>query len=246
MRFLPPLAEGDNALIYLEDMERIQDQARQIKLAALGRLTANMAHEIRNPLASISHASELLGESPAADMQRRLVRIIGDNTGRLNRLVTDVLELGGRDRAEPVAIRINGLLNEFVTMSVVTANARSIIQLEVAGDAVIWFDRGHLNRVMVNLVGNALRYCSGDSGSIRVAVRRPGFGSLVELHVSDDGPGISAEDRSHMFEPFFTTRSSGTGLGLYIARELCEANEAVIDLLIRPGAHISVAGKENP
>lgn len=248
MRFLPPLAEGDNALIYLEDMERIQDQARQIKLAALGRLTANMAHEIRNPLASISHASELLGESPAADMQRRLVRIIGDNTGRLNRLVTDVLELGGRDRAEPMAIRLAEFLDDFVDeMSVVTANARSIIQLEVPGDAVIWFDRGHLNRVMVNLVGNALRYCSGDSGSIRVAVRRPGFGSLVELHVSDDGPGISTEDRSHMFEPFFTTRSSGTGLGLYIARELCEANEAVIDLLDSPrGAYFRMTGKETP
>ncbi len=116
---------------------------------------------------------------------------------------------------------------------------------------MIWFDRGHLHQVLWNLVGNAVRHCSGDSAvaSVVLQVRRPGFGSLVELHVSDDGPGISAEDRSHMFEPFFTTRSSGTGLGLYIARELCEANErgdrpARFDM---PGGHISgMTGKVNP
>ena len=245
MRFLPPLGEGDNALIYLEDMERIQAQARQIKLAALGRLTANMAHEIRNPLASISHASELLVEECDDNMQKRLVRIIGDNTGRLNRLVTDVLELGGRDKAESERISLSPFLGDFIEeMRLIEVNARQTIQLVTDGGRAMMFDRGHLNRVLVNLVGNALRYCRGNSGSIRIEVRESGSGSRVELHVIDDGPGIGPEERSHMFEPFFTTRSSGAGLGLYIARELCEANDAVIDLVdTEVGTHFRIIGK---
>lgn len=247
MRFLPPVGEGDNALIYLEDMERIHAQARQIKLAALGRLTANMAHEIRNPLASISHASELLVEERDGDMQKRLLRIIGDNTGRLNRLVTDVLELGGRDKAEPEQIVLPRLLDDFIEeMSLIEPNARQTIRVDADGCKTIRFDRGHLNRVLVNLVGNALRYCRDNSGSIRIEVRESGFGSRVELHVIDDGSGIGPEERAHMFEPFFTTHSSGTGLGLYIARELCEANDAVIDLLESDGgAHFRIVGKSN-
>ena len=248
MRFLPPVGEGDNALIYLEDMERIQAQARQIKLAALGRLTANMAHEIRNPLASISHASELLVEERDDNTQKRLVRIIGDNTGRLNRLVTDVLELGGRDKAEPEQISLSRFLDGFVEeMSLIEPSARQTVTLVTQGSNAIMFDRGHLNRVLVNLVGNALRYCHGNSGSIRIEVRESRSGSRVELHVIDDGPGIGPEERSHMFEPFFTTRSSGTGLGLYIARELCEANDAVIDLLdTDDGTHFRIIGKGSP
>ncbi len=245
MRFLPPLGEGDNALIYLEDMERIQAQARQIKLAALGRLTANMAHEIRNPLASISHASELLIEEHDDNTQKRLVRIIGDNTGRLNRLVTDVLELGGRDKAEPEQISLPAFLDGFIDeMSLIEPNARDTIAVNTDASKTISFDRGHLNRVLINVVGNALRYSQGNSGSIRIEVREPVSVARVELHVIDDGPGIGSEERSHMFEPFFTTRSAGTGLGLYIARELCEANDAVIDLLeTESGTHFRIIGK---
>jgi two-component system, NtrC family, sensor histidine kinase PilS len=246
VRFLPPVGEGDNALIYLEDMERIQAQARQIKLAALGRLTANMAHEIRNPLASISHASELLAEERDDHTQQRLVRIIGDNTQRLNRLVTDVLELGGRDKAQPERVLAAQLLADFIEeMSLLEPKARRIIRIDVDPQRTIWFDRGHLNRILVNLVGNALRYCSGDSGSIRVELRES-TSARVELDVIDDGPGIGPEERTHMFEPFFTTRSSGTGLGLYIARELCEANDAMIDFLeTERGCHFRIVARDD-
>jgi len=230
VRFLPAAA-GDNCLLYLEDMERLQAQAQQFKLAALGRLTANMAHEIRNPLSAISHASELLAEKADPDAHARLVRIIGDNTQRLNRLVTDVLELGRRDRVNSEDIALLPFLAAFVDeTAVIDARAREIIQLDMSGDVKIRFDRGHLSRVLGNLIGNALRYCTGAPNGIRIRVAA-GDGGRIVLLVGDDGPGIAAEFGAQVFEPFFTTRSSGTGLGLYIARELCEANGAALELL---------------
>lgn len=114
VRYLPSAESGGNALIYLEDMERVQSQAQQLKLAALGRLTANMAHEIRNPLAAISHAAELLAEEDVDPLRQRLARIIHDNTRRLNRLVTEVLELGRRDRAQPETLRWQVFLSGFM------------------------------------------------------------------------------------------------------------------------------------
>jgi len=243
VRFVPAAA-GDNCLLYLEDMEQIQSQAQQLKLAALGRLTANMAHEIRNPLAAISHAAELL-EGSDAGSQIRLVRIIGDNTQRLNRLVTDVLELGRRDRAQSEDIAVTPFLSAFLDeMALIDGRARELVRVENDGVKAITFDRSHLSRVLANLVGNALRYCSGNEGCVSVRVSSL-EGGKTSIAVGDDGPGIPAELRGQVFEPFFTTRSSGTGLGLYIARELCEANGATLELLEEgPGARFRiVAGR---
>jgi two-component system sensor histidine kinase PilS (NtrC family) len=242
-RFLPP-GEGESALIYLEDMGRIQAQAQQMKLAALGRLTANMAHEIRNPLSAISQAAELLVDEPAGDGQKRLIRIIGDNSQRLNRLVDEVLELGRRDRAQPVPIRLVPYLRQFVDeFAISDAAVSERIDIVADADATLLFDRAHFHRVLWNLVSNALRHCGEGRGAIRLEVRRAD--ASVELHVIDDGPGIEESLRGQVFEPFFTTHGSGTGLGLYIARELCEANGAQMDLLDNaPGAHFRVLAKE--
>jgi two-component system sensor histidine kinase PilS (NtrC family) len=241
-RYLPA-GDGGNALIYLEDLERIHAETQQLKLAALGRLTANMAHEIRNPLSAISHAAELLAEGVNAETQTRLTRIIGDNTQRLNRLVGEVLELGRRDQARPETIRLAGFVEAFVEdLALREPKARESVATDVAVDSAVSFDRSHLNRILWNLTLNALRSCSGKAGSVmlRVTVAT----DSVELHVIDDGPGIDPKLRAQVFEPFFTTHGSGTGLGLYIARELCEANGASLTLRDHaPGAHFCISGR---
>lgn len=234
---------GGSALIYLEDMGRVEAQARQLKLAALGRLTANMAHEIRNPLSSISHAAELLAEDTANDTTRRLARIIGDNTQRLNRLVAEVMELGRRDRARPEQFALSSFLAAFVDEYAVTdPAARHRIALTAAEPSIICFDRSHLHRILWNLVVNAMRHATANDGAVRLQVRAQDSATPVELHIIDDGPGIPTEQSGQVFEPFFTTHGTGTGLGLYIARELCEANGAQLDLLDdHPGAHFRIS-----
>lgn len=242
-RFVSPEAAG-KILIYLQDLGRVQAQAQQIKLAALGRLTANIAHEIRNPLAAISHASELLAEEQRSEMRARLLRIIGDNGARLNRLVGEILELGRRDRALPEAIPLDTFLRQFVDdYALHHDNARERIRLAGEAPGTLSFDRMHLHRVLENLVTNALRYASVEPGAVVIDAIAAGP-NLVELHVIDDGPGIPETERAKVFEPFFTTHSTGTGLGLYIAKELCEANGASLELLDEPGgAHFRIIAK---
>jgi two-component system sensor histidine kinase PilS (NtrC family) len=242
-RLLPP-GEGEHALIYFEDMGRIQEQAQQLKLAALGRLTANMAHEIRNPLSAISHAAELLVDEGSTEGQARLIRIIGDNTKRLNRLVAEVLELGRRDRAQPEPLPLGNYLGQFIDDFAVNDPAvRERVAVRLEADPIVLFDRTHFHRVVWNLLINALRHCSEKDAAVTVSAKRlPG--GVVEVHVVDDGPGISESLRGQVFEPFFTTHGTGTGLGLYIARELCEANGARLELLDNaPGAHFAIIAK---
>lgn len=243
-RMLPP-GEGGDALIYLEDMGRAQVQAQHLKLAALGRLTANLAHEIRNPLSAVSHASELLSDESDVAARQRLIRIIGENTARLNRLVGEVLELGRRDRAQPESIRLETFLRQFIDEYAVNdEKAAKRIAASVGPDAIVLFDRAHLHRILWNLVFNALRHASDAPGAVTLTVSASPAPDRVEVHVIDDGPGIDAALRSQVFEPFFTTQGSGTGLGLYIARELCEANGAQLDLLDNvPGAHFRIIAK---
>lgn len=241
-RFLPP-GEGGNALIFLEDVGRLRQEAQQGKLAALGRLTANMAHEIRNPLAAISHAAELLQEEPSGKGMERLVHIIGDNTQRLNRLVSEVTELGRRDQAKPESIEPGTFIKQVVDeLTLRDADTAQRISIELPGTFAICFDRGHLHRVVSNLLINALNFASKAPGAVRVFGEEGKFPGRYALHIADDGPGIGEEERNQIFEPFYTTRTSGTGLGLYIARELCEANGARLSLLENaPGAHFCIS-----
>ena len=244
VRYLPSAESGGHALIYLEDMERVQYQAQQLKLAALGRLTANLAHEIRNPLAAISHAAELLAEEDTDPLRQRLARIIHDNTRRLNRLVTEVLELGRRDRAQPETLRWKVFLSGFLEeLALHDASAARRVCVG-GGDVELRFDRSHLYRVLWNLLGNALRHASAADGAVRLEARATAKANCVELHVVDDGPGLDETQRTQVFEPFFTTHGAGTGLGLYIARELCEASGARLELLDEaPGAHFRISAE---
>lgn len=230
VRFLAVEREGFwGAVVVLEDIQRAQAQAQQVKLAALGRLTANIAHEVRNPLSSINYATELLKEGGLDPARERLFQIILDNASRLNRIVQDVMQVNRRDRvrAEPIALgqRLPLFVDELCRVENVR---REIVSVEVSEDAVIRFDAGHLEQVLWNLCRNALRYCSGGDGSVRLRARAASGGE-VTLEVMDDGPGIAPEARQKLFEPFHTTAAGGTGLGLYIARELSEANGAMLD-----------------
>lgn len=243
-RLLPP-GEGDSALIYLEDMGRVQAQAQQMKLAALGRLTANMAHEIRNPLSAISHAAELLVDELPGEGQARLIRIIGDNTQRLNRLVAEVLEIGRRDQARQESIHLAAFLRQFIDeFAIHDVAVRERVRVEADAAVTIVFDRTHFHRVLWNLLGNALRHASIAEGAVCLTAVPASIDGYAEVHVVDDGAGIGESLRGQVFEPFFTTHGSGTGLGLYIARELCEANGAQLDLLDNsPGAHFRIFAK---
>ncbi len=226
------VAGGSFTLVFLEDLSKLQEQAQQLKLAALGRLTANIAHEIRNPLSAITHAGDLLVEENRAPGRDRLVRIIRDNAARLDRMVQDVLELSRRDRVQPEPIRLKRFLSGFMDDFAQNEDiASETFVLDVPEDVQVEFDRVHLNQVLWNLVRNAWRHCRRQVGSVRLRVDgRPG---RVELHIADDGAGVPRELQAQLFEPFFTTYSGGTGLGLYIARELCAANGASLEYLDR-------------
>ena len=216
------------AVIFLEDLGRVQGQAQQLKLASLGRLTANIAHEIRNPLSAINHATELLQEEPElSPTQTRLLQIVHDNAQRLDRMVQDVLKLNRRDRALKENFDVGAYLDTFVEQfSAIEKIDPAIFSIELADRYSVAFDRSHLNQVMWNLSRNALRYCQRKDGSVRVLVALGHNASIVRLDVIDDGTGVPKNLVHQLFEPFFTTAVSGTGLGLYIAREVCQANGA--------------------
>lgn len=243
-RFVSTASSDRDVLIFLEDMGSLQEQARQLKLAALGRLTANIAHEIRNPLSAINHAGELLREESRSKSDERLLRIVLENAQRVERIVSDVLEVGRRDRAHRERIDLKAslpvLVEEFIAKESVPAG---VVQFEFSGTDWLVFDRSHFHQVMWNLIGNALRHSRREAGSIRLVVKNAREG-WVDLHVIDDGDGIDESHREQIFEPFFTTHSRGTGLGLYIARELCDANGAQLILLGHEGgADFCISGR---
>jgi len=239
-----PTAAG--SVVYLEDEAALEERARQHKLAALGRLTANIAHEIRNPLSAIVHAADLMEEENRAPQRARLTRIMRDNAARLDRMVRDVLELNRRDRAQPERFSLDAFINVFLVELVEQGEvAEDGVRYDGSAGVEIDFDRVHLHQVLWNLARNAWRHSSQQSGSVvfRV-VRTP---DQLELHVIDDGGGVPKSLLPQLFEPFFTTYSSGTGLGLYIARELCAANGARLEYRQREsGADFCIVWPQKP
>lgn len=219
-----------NVLVYLEDLDKLRREAQQLKLAALGRLTANLAHEIRNPLSAITHAAQLLGEEAEANaLMKRLTHIINDNSQRLEHMVKDVLELNRRDRVQIVPIKLADWLVTFIEEFSLQEQTRVAPVLDCPAEVEIRFDPGHLHQVMWNLSRNGWRYSKKLAGSLRFLVWCEN-GHWV-LDVCNDGPPVAADAQINLFEPFFTTETKGTGLGLYIAREICSANAAVLEYI---------------
>jgi two-component system sensor histidine kinase PilS (NtrC family) len=221
------------AVLLLEDLRTLQARIRQEKLAAMGRVSAGIAHEIRNPLAAISQANALLLEDELPAPQQRLARMVADNVERLKRLVEDVMEVAPGAAPAPGAIDATAVVGrtaaEWARTMQLPMGGESRMRAELpAGPLGVAFDAEHLRRVLVNLLDNAHRHASAAPGAIFLRLSARDDGNAV-LAVLSDGPPIPPEVERHLFEPFFSTRSRGSGLGLYICRELCERYGASID-----------------
>lgn len=239
-------ARQAGAVIYVQDSRAEQHLAQQLKLASLGRLTANIAHEIRNPLSAITHAADLMDEDAEDQIQRRLLKIIRDNANRLDRIVQDVLQLNKRDRLNSEKLDLPLFLQEFVNDFISVERLPSAwLKLDLQSDSLeVPFDRAHLNQILWNLCRNAVRYCAQMPGSIAISLSAQD--DEWQVRVFNDGPPIPAELQVQLFEPFFTTQSTGTGLGLYIARELSSANGATLHYIDDlAGAIFQISGKLN-
>ncbi len=220
-------------VIFLEDPKQLAQQAQQMKLAALGRLTASIAHEIRNPLGAISHAGQLLAEStePGSNDQR-MTEIIQAQCQRVNTIVENVLQLSRRQNANAKRLVLDQWLTEFADefQGIEKLDRKQIhVRTESTGIG-IKFDTGHLHQVVWNLCSNALQHANPAHGPVRLQL----LVGLTEggrpfLEIADNGTPITPEAQQQLFEPFYTTTSKGTGLGLYIARELCELNQAHLE-----------------
>ena len=228
------------AVLLLEDLRTLQARIRQEKLAAMGRVSAGIAHEIRNPLAAIAQANALLMEDDLPPPQRRLTRMVADNVERLKRLVDDVMEVapGSAHDVHPIdaTAAVAGSAADWAQTAQLTLASDSRLRTELPSAPLgVVFDTEHLRRVLVNLLDNAHRHASLLPGSIflRMVGRDEHW---VQVSVLSDGPPIAPEIEGLLFEPFFSTRSRGSGLGLYICRELCERYGASIEYRPRPSA----------
>ncbi|NWL79235.1 PAS domain-containing sensor histidine kinase [Pseudomonas taiwanensis] len=222
-----------NVLVFLEDISQITQQAQQLKLASLGRLTAGIAHEIRNPLGAISHAAQLLQESEELQgPDRRLAHIIQDHSRRMNLVIENVLQLSRRRQSEPQLLDLKYWLTRFASEFRTSSSPDQTLHLSTLGSTLqTRMDPHQLTQVLTNLVQNGLRYSTQKNtrGQVWLKLFRDPESDLPVLEVEDDGDGVPPEQVHNIFEPFFTTESKGTGLGLYISRELCESNQARLD-----------------
>jgi two-component system sensor histidine kinase PilS (NtrC family) len=223
-------------LIFLEDTSLIAEKVQQSKLAALGRLSASIAHEIRTPIGAMSHAGQLLAESPhATGEDGRLTRIIRDNAERVSRIVDNVLELSRRSTRRPQRVDLPQWIGEFwaefcATQQVSAADLHIAVSADEGTPLDVSVDPTQLHQVMWNLCQNALVHGRAAATGLPVEIRygRLATGRRPFVEVRDHGPGIAAEDTERIFEPFFTRAARGTGLGLFLARELAESNGAAL------------------
>ncbi|GAB4392415.1 MAG: two-component system sensor histidine kinase PilS [Gammaproteobacteria bacterium] len=233
-------------LIFVDDSSRLAQQAQQMKLVSLGRFTASIAHELRNPLGAIGHAIQLLQESNHLDQQeRRLTDIIWQHVNRMNAVVKNVLQLSRREKTCPDKIMLKPWLEHFITEFTNHQQESLDISLEVLPDNInLCFDSSQLCQVLTNLCENGLRYSKTHSGRAWLTVRAGLLQQKPYIDIIDCGPGISTDKQALIFEPFYTSERVGTGLGLYIAKELCEANQARLELIASSNGHnVATMGK---
>lgn len=216
-------------LAFLEDQRQLAQEAQQLKLASLGRMSATIAHEIRNPLSAISHATGLLAEAQLEDSDRRLLDIVSANVTRMNGIINDVLNLSRRQSGAAERIVLAEFIGRICGQWQQRGKTDQQIRADIPADLQIRFDPGQLEQILDNLIGNAFRH-GGEDVRIELSAGTQRDSGMPWLRVSDNGPGIADSVRPHLFEPFFTTSHQGTGLGLFVCRELCEANQAQLDL----------------
>jgi two-component system, NtrC family, sensor histidine kinase PilS len=219
-------------LIFLEDISLMAERVQQGKLAALGRLSASIAHEIRNPVGAMSHAGQLLAESAAIGPdERRLTDIIRNNSDRVSTIINNILQLSRRDSTKPSRLSLGDWFDDFVVEFCETMQSdKSRIEIrEETDDLEVHFDPSHLHQVVWNLCENALKYGETRGGvKVEIKLGRMHSSNRPFLDIADRGPGIEPHTVDRIFEPFFSGRKGGTGLGLFIARELCQLNHAIL------------------
>jgi two-component system sensor histidine kinase PilS (NtrC family) len=232
--------EGNNSstLIFIEDATQLNQRFQQVRLASLGRLTASIAHEIRNPLAAIQHASQLLDEAVQQGPDKKLTGIINTQAQRLNGVVENVLQLSRQQRGTPEAIELLPWLKTFreeYTSSQGLDLRQVPIQIHPA-DTRVLFDSSQLHQVMWNLCGNAVNHSNMDKRNIMISIKGGESNESDQpfIDIIDNGPGIDTETAQQIFDPFFTTSNEGTGLGLYITKEVTESNRAKIRHIALP------------
>ncbi|MFT3779502.1 MAG: histidine kinase dimerization/phospho-acceptor domain-containing protein [Ottowia sp.] len=223
---------GGLCVVFLQDLREMEARLRTEKLAAMGRMSAAVAHEIRNPLAAISQANALLEEDLESPTQRRLTAMVRQNAQRLGHIVEDVLDVvrvqGPSEPDTVQALALDEEVQSFCREWRDQGGAGQRLEVEPqAPDIQVRFAREHLRRILVNLLDNAARYASQRAGAIQVSTHAVRHGPVM-LMVWSDGPPMEASVRRHLFEPFFSSEARSSGLGLFICRELCERHGAVI------------------
>ncbi|PPU75411.1 MULTISPECIES: sensor histidine kinase [Xanthomonas] len=237
-RFVRLLADSDLVLVFLDDSSVVSRRAESLTLSAMGRFSASLAHEIRNPLAAINYACQLLEESPdIGEADQRLLQIIHQQCQRTNGIVESVLGLARRERANPENLDLAAFVRRFVVEYRQTLSMETdILEASIQGSAVhALIDPKHLYQILTALVHNALKYGRVMDEPARVKLRVEHQERMAVIDVVDRGPGIPETVAAQLFRPFYTTSEHGTGLGLYIAQELCRANQAQLDYVPVPG-----------
>jgi len=225
-------SDQGRTLIFIEDATQLTQRFQQVKLASLGRLTASIAHEIRNPLAAIKHAGQLLGETSEDEADKKLTNIINTQSKRLNGIVENVLQLSRQQRGTPETINLYHWLLLFREEFISTHQLKAYqIQIKINPvDITILFDSGQLHQVMWNLCSNAINHSNMEKINLMINIQGKIDSDTQQpyIDITDNGTGIDKETQTHIFDPFFTTSTIGSGLGLYITKEVIESNRAKI------------------
>ena len=226
---------GNQTLIFIEDTRLMTQQAQQLKLASLGRLTASIAHEVRNPLGAISHATQLLEESDNLDAaDRKMIDIVQRHCNRVNLIIENTLSLSRRAEPETSEVSLRDWLENTVAEYRQHQKPEPNIDLQIRHEgAQARFDTNQIEQVLVNLLDNGLRHGlqANSDATLILRLDQTENGEQAFIDVINEGDPIPEETRNHLFEPFFTTEQQGTGLGLYLSKEICEANQAQLDYI---------------
>ena len=235
-----PSDTGLGAMIFLNDNNVVARRAIELSVNSLAKLSGSIAHEIRNPLAALNHASQLLEESPQIRLaEMRLIHIIQNHARRMNGIVENILQLSRREQSRPELVPLHTFLPEFAN-EFETSQTNRALDFQAAIDheeTYVLYDKSQLSQCLWKLLDNAVDHASRDKSTpkVRLALTRDTEAGFCIITVADNGPGISKAQLSKIFEPFYTTRKEGSGLGLYIARQLCEANQAELTVDSEPG-----------
>ncbi|STX28607.1 two-component system sensor kinase PilS [Legionella beliardensis] len=218
-------------LIFLDDLSAIAQQAQQLKLSSLGRFSASIAHELRNPLGAISHAVQLMGEASQLSAEDlRMKQLIINNCNRMNGVIKNVLQLSRREPPHPQVIDFIPFIKQFKQDFCVYNQCNMIIEKIGAASVEFVFDKSQLEQILVILCENAIQHGSVNNQTL-ITINMKKTHLKTEIMVGDQGPGVPAHLKDAIFEPFFSTKRTGFGMGLFIAKELCEINQSRLELI---------------